>query len=95
MLESLCLDDGCNSAAAPGLKALVERLEKDKPVPAGEHTEFRGQAARANYRSADRVDLQFAAKEVCRFMSAPTETSVGALERMGRYLLGHKQLVYT
>ena len=27
-------------------------------------------------------------------MSAPTETSVGALKRMGRYLLGHKRLVY-
>ena len=44
---------------------------------------------------ADRLDLQFAAKEVCRFMSAPTETSVGALKRMGRCLLGHKWLVYT
>ena len=28
-------------------------------------------------------------------MSAPTELSVGALERMGRYLLGHQRLVYT
>ena len=28
-------------------------------------------------------------------MSAPTDTSVLALKRMGRYLLGHKRLVYT
>jgi hypothetical protein len=95
LLESLHLDEGCNTTATPGLKALIEQLEKDQAVPQGEHTEFRGQAARANYLSADRVDLQFAAKEVCRFMSAPTETSVGALKRMGRYLLGHKRLVYT
>ena len=59
------------------------------------HTEFRGQAARANDLSADRVDLQFAAKEICRFMSAPAETSVGALKRMGLYLLGHQRLVFT
>ena len=60
----------------------------------GEHSEFRGQAARSNYLSADRVDLQFAAKEICRCMRAPTETSVMALKRMGRYLLGHQPLVY-
>ena len=28
-------------------------------------------------------------------MSSPTDTSVMALKRMGRYLLGHKRLVYT
>ena len=77
------------------MKALVKQLEKDKAVPPGEHTEFRGQAVRANSLSADRVDLQFAAKEVCRFMTAPTETSVGVLKRMGRCFLGHKRLVYT
>ena len=42
LLESLHLDDGCNSAATLGLTALVEQLEEDKPMPAaGEHTEFR------------------------------------------------------
>ena len=61
----------------------------------GKHTDFRGQAARANYLSADRVDLHFAVKEVCRFMSAPTETSVDALKRMDLYLLGHQRLVFT
>ena len=57
--------------------------------------EFRGQVARANYVSAARDDLQLAAKEFCRFMSAPTEMSVGALKRMGLCILGHKRLVYT
>ena len=95
LLESLNLSAGCNAAAMPGIKMLVEQLGKDSPIPVGGQTEFRGQAARSNYLSADRVDLQFAAKEVCRFMGAPTETSVGALKRMGRYLLGHQRLVYT
>ena len=31
----------------------------------------------------------FSAKEICRFMSSPTDTSMTAIKRMGRYLLGH------
>jgi len=95
LLENLGLVGDCKSTATPGLKPLLEQLEKDAPLPVGEITGFRGMAARSNYLSADRIDLQFAAKEICRFMSAPTETSVAALKRLGRYLLGHKRLVWT
>ena len=77
------------------MKPLVEQLEKDQPLPVSGLTEFRGLSARGNYLSADRVDIQFAAKEICRFMSSPTDTSMVALKRMGRYLLGHQRLVYT
>ena len=95
LLESLSLGAGCKMSATRGLKPLLEALLKDVPVLVSGQTQFRGQAARANYLSADRVDLQFDAKEICRFMSAPTGTSVGALKSMGRYLLGHQRLVYT
>lgn len=95
LLEALRLDAGCNGAATPGLKPFVEQLEKDQPLPVRGSTEFRGLLARGNYLSADRVDIQFAAKEICRFMSAPTDTSMVALKRMDRYLLGHQRLVYT
>ena len=95
LLEGLRLDDGCNSVAQPGSKPLLEQLEKDVPLADGSHTEFRGLAARANYLSADRIDLIFSAKEICRFMSCPTEVSMLGLKKMGRYLLGHKRLVYT
>ena len=40
LLESLHLGSGCNGAATAGIKALIEQLEKDQPVPSGEHTEF-------------------------------------------------------
>ena len=95
LLEGLRLDGGCKGAATPGLKPLIEQLENDKGIPVSGQKEFRGHAARGNYLSSDRVDLQYAAKEICRFMSSPTETSAGALKRMGRYLLDHKRLVYT
>jgi hypothetical protein len=94
LLEGLGLA-GANSVATPGSKPLLEQLEGDKPLPTSEVTGFRGLAARANYLSADRIDLQFAAKDVCRFMSSPTETSVAAMKRLGRYIIGHKRLVWT
>ena len=94
-LEGLSLDDGCKSRATPGQKPVVEHLENDKALSAGDHTTFRALAARANYLAQDRIDLQFSAKEVCRFMSAPTETSKEALRWMRRFLLGHKRVVYS
>ena len=94
LLEGLNLDkDDCKAASTPGVKAIIEQLIEDAPLK--DLTAFRALAARANYLAADRIDLQFAAKEVCRFMSAPTETSAAALKRLGRYLLSHKRLVYT
>ena len=93
LLEGLKLDGpGCKAVATPGQKLSIEQLVGDKSLP--DLTFFRALAARANYLAQDRPDLQFAAKEVCRFMSAPTETSEAALKRMGRYLLGHMRLVY-
>ena len=93
LLEGLGLDNGCKAVATPGLKMEIEALKNDKSLE--DLTGFRALAARANYLAQDRIDLQFAAKEVCRFMSAPTEASDGALKRLGRYLLGHKRMIYT
>ena len=94
LLEEMQLDGNCNRAATPGVKPLAHQLESDTPLDDLQHTKFRGTAARANYLSADRADVQFASKEVCRFMSAPTELSLNALKRLGRYLLGARRLVY-
>ena len=93
LLEGLGLDDGCTSTATPGLKPLVEQLKDDKKLDVEGHTDFRALAARANYLAQDRIDIPFSAKEVCRFMSSPTETSNAAMKRMGRYFIGHKRMV--
>ena len=53
---------------------------------------YRGIAARANYLSQDRVDLQFATKEACRQMSARPSGQVWTI-RVARYLLKHPKLV--
>ena len=49
--------------------------------------EYRGMAATANYLAADRVDLPFAAKELCRDMSSPSESSFQKLKHLARYLV--------
>jgi len=50
-------------------------------------SEFRGLAARANYLSLDRVDIQYATKEICRDMATPKESSMVKMKRLARYLL--------
>ena len=95
--EKLILEcglEGANTAATPGVRMSFAETEEDKPLREELHTAFRGSAARANYLSADRIDIQFAAKEVCRWMAKPSEQSWAALKRLCRYLVGLPRLVY-
>ena len=57
-------------------------------------TRFRGVAARGNYLSFDRPDMQYAIKEICREMSRPTTASLRRLRRIGRYLKRRPRLVW-
>ena len=47
---------------------------------------YRELAARANYLAQDRMDIQFATKEICRGMCNPTKGDLKKLRRLGRYL---------
>ena len=95
LIEGIGFDAGCKSTATPGLKPVIDKLVEDIPLSTSAHALFRALDARANYLAQDLPDLQFAAKEVCRFMSSPTETSEAALGRLGRYLLWHMRCMYT
>ena len=55
---------------------------------------YRACAARANFLSLDRPDIQFAAKEACRYMHAPTHDDMRKLKRIARYLVGHPRAVF-
>ncbi len=92
-LVSECGLEGANTVATPGLRVAFAEVENDKPLPENLHSAFRGSAARANYLAVDRLDCQFAAKEVCRWMSRPTEASWAALKRLCRYLVGLPRMV--
>ncbi len=56
-------------------------------------TAYRAIAARANYLAIDRPDIQYATKEICRAMSAPTSKDWDKLKRLARYLIGKPRLV--
>ena len=54
----------------------------------------RGLAARANDLGPDRPDIIYAAKEVCRGMSSPTDLHQAALKRMAMYLRSRPWMVF-
>ena len=79
----------------PGVKVQAHQVDGDQELPESEHMRFRGLAARANFLAADRVDIIYAAKEVCRFMSKPSNLAWAALKRLGRYLKAHPRMVFS
>ena len=84
-----------NGAKAPGEDSRpIDDEENDALLTPVEGREYRAAAARANYLAQDRCDIQFAAKEVCRGMSAPTKGNFKALRRLARYLIAVPRVVW-
>ena len=54
---------------------------------------FRSIAARCDFLAADRIDIQFACKEVCRRMSVPCESDWKMLKSIARYLRSHPRVL--
>ena len=83
-IERLIAECGLNGSkpvATPGVKATFKELEEDSAeLPGHLTTAFRGSAARGNYLAADRLDAQFACKEICRWMSRPSKHAWKALK---------------
>ena len=93
-LVSECGLEGAKGVATPGVKPTFKQLEESTEIPGHLTTAFRSAAARGNYLSADRLDVQFACKEVCRWMAKPTLHAWEALKRVGRYLNNAPRLIY-
>ena len=64
-----------------GDEKVIEEEEKSEELQGKEATRFRAVAARANYLSADRPDVQYAVKEVCRRMAKPVKSDWQKLMR--------------
>ena len=62
-------------------------------LDANKSSEYRALAARANYLAADRPDIQYAVKELCKSMARPTVGDRGRLKMLARYLVGKPRLV--
>ena len=65
----------------------MRELDRDK------QRHFRSIAARCNYIAADRPDLMFAVKCMCREMAKPTIGAWKKLKRVGRYLAGKSRSI--
>ena len=61
--------DGRTSAIT-GSKSSINR-DSSRELSASECTQYRAATARCNFLAIDRPDIQFAVKEVSRFMSSP------------------------
>ena len=76
-----------------GDKKDIEKEEESEELQGAEGTRFRAVAARANYLAADRPDIQYAVKEICRKMAKPVRGDWQKLVRLGRYLKGAPRCV--
>ena len=92
--ELLARDLGATGPAVTTAGVKPAKEEEEKPLEGVAVRQYRSGAARANYLAQDRPDLSFAAKELCRHMSAPTETNWAALLRIVRYLKAEPRVVY-
>ena len=79
--------ESASGVASPGEDEKAwEAEEGERALPEREASEFRRLAARANYLALDRMDIQFAVKELCRGMAKPTKRHMSMLRRLARYL---------
>jgi hypothetical protein len=85
---------GLTTATVKETREEVEEWMAEELLGKSEATRFRGLAARSNYLAQDRMDLQYAAKELCREMSGPKPSSWKKLKRLARYLLEYPRLVW-
>ena len=76
-----------------GEKRMLEEEEATEELVGAEATRFRAVAARANYLAADRPDIQYSVKEICRRMARPVAGDWQKLVRLGRYLKGSPRCV--
>ena len=73
LLHELSLDDCTNDCVTPGVKTAAHQFEHDQMLNERDFSRYRAHAARGNYLAADRPDVLYACKDICRFMFAPTE----------------------
>ena len=90
IIEELGLHPSSNGLEKPcGRETLAEIEQGTDELEHNDATRFRSIAARVNYLSLDRPDMQFAAKELCRMMARPTTGCWGKLKRLARYLVNY------
>ena len=91
ILEELGVS-GSKGVVSPG----GEMLNSARAEPLDEQgtQRLRSLAACARYLAADRPDLQYIVKELCRDMTNPTSVSWDKLQQVGKFLASRPRLVW-
>ncbi len=93
LVRALNLEEAKAVSTAGEEETPWRRQEEEVVLDESKSTEFRALAARANYLAADRPDIQYAVKELCKAMARPTVGDRRKLKRLARYLVGKPRLV--
>ena len=64
----------------------IKKRDESPELPPQEATAYRALAARLNYLALDRIDVQYAAKNITKHMAAPRQYDWEALRHVARYL---------
>ena len=87
--------DKAKPLSTPGVDGKEEDdREGELPLDPERSKQYRSLVARLNYLAADRPDMQYSVKELCRDMATPSEGSWRRLERACRFLIGTPRLVW-
>ena len=87
---------GLEKAKAVSTAGVKEKEEEEGDGEELEREEarlYRGVAARFNFLSIDRPEIQYATKEACRAMAKPTRAAWRKVKRIGRYLKGRPRAI--
>ena len=93
IVQELALEDARGVITPGENEPRRKEGENEEELSSEEATRYRGIAARANYLAADRPDIMYAVKELCRGMAKPTRAHWHKLKRLGRYLVDNRRTV--
>ena len=78
---------GGKAAATTGTKDRDKDDDYDVELGRQESINFLSLAARANFMTLDRADIQYSVREICRRMAKPCKGDWDGLKHLARYLL--------
>ena len=93
IVEAMGMKDAKGVATPTEDEKVWEEEANDEELDAEKATKFRKVGARANYLAADRPDIMYSVKEICRQMSRPTVGGWKRLKRLARYLHANPRTV--
>ncbi len=88
-MKDMAIDEGGKGVITPGSNGEGGQDVKDDKT----ESRFGAVASRGNHLGQDTVDMQYAAKEISRFMSTPEEQDWRTAKRLARYLMNHRRIV--